>query len=70
MSDSEAVPGMGVLFQAIHPVEYSRPIQQAMAKELIQQGGLVSLLCRLFTDDPGGRLPRSEIARQRDSGHY
>ena len=26
MSDSEAVPGMGVLFQAIHPVEYSRPI--------------------------------------------
>ncbi len=45
---------MGVLFQAIHPVEYSRPIPQAMAEELIQQGGLGSLLCILFTDAPGG----------------
>jgi hypothetical protein len=45
---------MGALFQAIHPVEYSRPIPQAMAEELIQPGGLGSLLCILFTDDPGG----------------
>ncbi len=61
---------MGVFFQAIHPVEYSRPIPQVMAEELIQQGGLGSLLCILFTDDPGGRLRKYEIARQRDTGHY
>jgi len=64
------ISDMGVLFQAIHPVEYSRTIPQAMAEELIQQGGLGNLLCILFTDDPGGRLPKYEIARQRDSGHY
>ena len=31
---------------------------------------LGSLLCILFTDDPGGRLCKYEIARQRDTGHY
>ncbi len=31
---------------------------------------LGSLLCILFTDAPGGRLRKYEIARQRDTGHY
>ncbi len=62
MKDSETVPGMGVFFQAIHPVEYSRPITQAMAEELIQPGGLGSLLCTLFTDDV--RVPKAHGLRK------
>jgi len=48
---SKSIAGMSIFFQAIHPVEYRRPIPQGMAEEIIQQGGLGNLLCILFTDD-------------------
>jgi len=40
---SKSIKGMGVFFQAIHPVEYSKPIPQEMAEEIIQQGVLRNL---------------------------
>jgi len=31
---------MGIFFQTIHPVEYSRPVPKAMAKKLFNRAGL------------------------------
>jgi len=31
---------MGIFFQTIHPVEYSRPVPQAMEKKIFNRAGL------------------------------